>query len=129
MSQPALPEQRQKLFDCINAVLEPQRVKVEKYPRDDPIPPAAMIIDPRIIFPDNSILGMVEWSIRLYEVRKAPSGTSYDFDAILGDVLKPLGKGLGMGYVLVRVENAILTDMGYTLPGYVIIGTCPLANC
>lgn len=129
MTQPALPEQRQKLYDCIVPVLETVKINVEKYPRDDPVPPVAMITDPRITFPDNSILGMVEWSIRLYEVRKSPSGVSTDFDAILGDVLKPLGKGMGMGFVLTRVDNAILNDMGYQLPGYVIIGTCPLANC
>jgi hypothetical protein len=129
MTQPDLPQQRQKLYDCIKPVLEPHRINVEIYPRDDPVPPVAMIIDPRIVFPENSILGMVEWSIRLYEVRKSPSGVSTDFDALLGQLLLPLGKGLGMGFVLNRVENAILNDMGYQLPGYVIVGTCPLANC
>jgi hypothetical protein len=129
VSNPPLPEQRQKLHDCIKPILESHKINVEKYPRDDPIPPVAMIIDPRMIFPDNSKVALVEWSIRLYEVRKAPSGVSFDFDAIIGDLLLPLGKGMGMGYVLNRVENTILTDAGYQLPGYVIIGNCPLANC
>jgi hypothetical protein len=125
----ALPEQRQKLYDCIQPLLAPHKINAEMYPRDDPIPPVAMIIDPRIVFPDNSKVGMVEWSIRLYEVRKSAAGVSFDFDALLGELLLPLGKGMGMGYVLNRVENQIMTEMGYQLPGYVIIGNCPLANC
>lgn len=129
MSTAPLPEQRQKLYDCIKPVLEPHRINVEKYPRDDPVPPVAMIIDPRMIFPDNSKVASVEWSIRLYEVRKSPGGVSTDFDALLAELLMPLGKGLQMGYVLNRVENQVMNDMGYSLPGYVIIGNCPLANC
>lgn len=129
MTTLALPEQRTALFDCIKPILALSKIGVEKYPRDDPIPPVAMIIDPRMIFPDNSKVGMVEWSIRLYEVRKAPGGVSFDFDAILSSILMPLGKGMGMGYVLSRVENQVMTEQGYALPGYVIIGNCPLANC
>jgi hypothetical protein len=129
MSNPSLPEQRQKIADLLASVLTPIKIKVEMYPRDDPVPPVVMIIDPRIIFPDHSKVGIVEWSVRLYQVRKASSDVSKDFDAILGDLLLPLGKGMGMGYVLDRVENAILNDMGYPLPGYVIIGNVPLANC
>jgi hypothetical protein len=129
MSTSPLPEQRQKLFDCVKLVLDPHRIGVEKYPRDDPVPPVAMIMDPRMIFPDNSKVASVEWSIRLYEVRKSPSGVSTDFDALLAELLLPLGKGLQMGFVLNRVENQVMNDMGYSLPGYVIIGNCPLANC
>lgn len=129
MSTVTLPEQRQHLFDCIKPILDLQRVHVEKYPRDDVVPPTAMIMDPRMIFPDNSKVASVEWTIRLYEVRKSPSGVSIDFDALLADLLLPLGKGMQMGYVLNRVENQVMNDMGYPLPGYVIIGNCPLANC
>jgi hypothetical protein len=129
MSQPSLTEQRQRLYDCVHGVLNPQRIVVEKYPRDDPIPPVAMIINPRITFPDNSKLGIVEWSIRLYEVRKANQDVAKDFDELLPQLLLPLGKGMGMGYVLDRVENAIMNEMGYTLPGYIVIGNVPLANC
>lgn len=129
MSNPPLPQQRQNLHTTLVSVLEPLKIKVEMYPRDDPIPPVAMIIDPRITFPDNSKVGIVEWSTRLYEVRKASADVSRDFDAVLGDVLLVLGKGMGMGYVLDRVENVILNDMGYPLPGYVIIGHVILANC
>jgi hypothetical protein len=124
-----LPEQRQHLYDCIKPVLDPYRINVEKYPRDDPVPPVAVIIDPRMIFPDNSKVAMVQWTIRLYEVRKAPSGVSTDFDALLAELLLPLGKGMQMGYVLDRVDNQVMTDQGYPLPGYVIVGNCPLANC
>jgi hypothetical protein len=124
-----LPEQRQHLYDCIKPVLEAHLINVEMYPRDDPIPPVAVIIDPRMIFPDNSKVAIVEWTIRLYEVRKSPAGVSYDFDALLAELLLPLGKGMQMGFVLSRVENRVMTDMGYSLPGYVIIGNCPLANC
>ena len=129
MTTVTLPEQRQHLYDCIKPVLVPHQINVEMYPRDDPIPPVAVIIDPRMIFPDNSKVASVEWSIRLYEVRKSPAGVSYDFDALLAELLMPLGKGLQMGFVLNRVENRVLNDMGYSLPGYVIIGNCPLANC
>jgi len=129
MSTVTLPEQRQHLFDCIQPVLDLHKIYVEKYPRDDPVPPVAMIMAPRMIFPDNSKVASVEWSIRLYEVRKSPSGVSTDFDALLAELLLPLGKGLQMGFVLNRVENQVMNDMGYSLPGYVIIGNCPLANC
>ena len=124
-----LPGQRQALYDCIQPILATHKINTELYPRDDPVPPAAMILDPRMVFPDNSKVAMVEWSIRLYEVRKSASGVSYDFDALLGELLLPLGKGMQMGYVLNRVENRVMNDMGYSLPGYVIIGNCPLANC
>lgn len=129
MTNPTLPEQRQRLHQALAGVFDPLEINVLLYHRDDVIPPAVTILNPRIVFPQNSAVGMVEWSVRIYEVRKASSGVAKDFDEILGTTLLALAKGLGMGFVLNRVENAILNDIGYPLPGYVIVSTCPLANC
>lgn len=129
MSNPTIPEMRQAIYDCIQPILAPKNIAVIKHLRDDPIPPAAVIINPRIAFPDNSSVGIMEWSIRLYETRKASEATSASFDSLLGELLLPLGKGMKIGFVLERVENVILDAMGFPLPGYIIVGRIPLANC
>lgn len=129
MSNPTIPDMRTAIYDCIKPILDAKKIAVIKHLRDDPVPPAAVIISPRIFFPDNSKVGITEWSIRLYEVRKANEATSASFDSLLGELLLPLGKGLNVGFVLDRVENAILDSMGFPLPGYIIVGRIPLANC
>lgn len=129
MPNPTLAEQRTALFNTLQLVMEPAKIAVIKYERDDPIPPCAMITRPRIIFPDNSKVGITEWSIRLYEVRKAGSAVADSFETLLPALLLPLGKGMNMGYVLSTVENSILDSMGYPLPGYIVVGHVPLANC
>jgi len=121
-----LAVQRTRLYDALVAC---DIGTVDKYARKDPIPPATMIVDPRIDFADNSILGQVEWSIWMLASRQAPAATGDALDVNLPKVLLSLSHGLGMGYVLRRVENVVRTIEGYPLPGYTIIGAAPLANC
>lgn len=102
---------------------------VEKYGRPDPIPPVTMIPDPRIDFPDNSFVGMVEWSVWMLAPRKAPVATGSELDVNLPLVLKAFSHGMNIGYVLRRVDNFVRTIEGYPLPGYTIVGVCPLPNC
>lgn len=126
MSAVTLDSQRTALYDILVALDIGQ---VDKYPRSDPIPPVTMITDPRIEFPDNSILGIVEWSIWMLAERKAPAAVSGSLDIDMPAILLALSKGAGIGYVLRRVESTVRTIEGYTLPGYNIIGTAPLPNC
>lgn len=122
----AFAEQRTAIYDALVAV---NIGKVEKYGIQDPIPPVTMINDPRIDFPDNSFVGMVEWSIWMLATRKAPASNGSELDVNLPKVLAALSHGLNIGYVLRRVENYVRTIEGYPLPGYTIVGVCPLPNC
>lgn len=123
----SLADQRTALFDAIRAV--PDVPNVEKYLRKDPIPPVIVIDDPRIDFPDNSYVGLVEWTINMYAVRKAQPSVSEDFDTALPALLMALSHGVKIGYRLLRVDNRIMTVEGYPLPGYSIIGAAALPNC
>lgn len=121
----SLADQRTAIFTAVEAFFP----AVEKYPRKDPIPPVIMIEDPRIDFPDNSFVGMVEWTINMYNVRKAPASVSEDFDVTLPKLLLALSHGVKIGYRLTRVENRIMTVEGLPLPGYSIFGVAALPNC
>jgi hypothetical protein len=121
-----LDEQRTTLQTEMEAVLP---FKVLPFPRQDPVPPIGVIMNPTIAFTAAGKAGLVEWSIRLYQTRKAPEAVSAYFDAHLTEVLKRLAKGCGMGFVLIRVDPQIIDDLGLPLPGYVITGTASLANC
>lgn len=121
-----LADQRTAIYDALVAC---DIGAVDKYARKDPIPPATMIVDPRIEFPDNSFVGLVEWPIWMLAQRQAPSAVGDTLDSNLAAVLLALSHGLRIGYVLRRVENIVRTIEGYPLPGYTIIGAAPLANC
>lgn len=121
-----LVDQRHSLWVEASAVLP---YPVIEFPENDPVPPKAMIMNPRIDFPQNSAVGVVEWTLRLYQTREVPKATASKFDVDLAGLLLRLRKGCGMGYVLQRVDPQILTDIGVPLPGYIVIGNCPLANC
>lgn len=122
----AFADQRTAIYNTLIAL---DIGAVEKYGRQDPIPPVTMIPDPRIDFPDNSFVGMTEWSIWMLASRKAPSANGSELDINLPRVLSALRNGLNIGYVLRRVENYVRTIEGYPLQGYTIIGVCPLPNC
>lgn len=126
MNALGIPEQRTALHDCIVANTE---TTVEKYPRKDPVPPVIMIGDPRIDFPENSMVGIVQWAVQMFATRQAPAAVSAGFDVELPKLLLALSHGLGMGFKLLRVENQVVPIEGYPLPGYTIIGSAPLANC
>jgi hypothetical protein len=102
---------------------------VYDFERRDPVPPKGMVMSPSLAFPASSKVAVVYWSLRLYQVREAPAATAAKFDEDLAELLLRLGKGCGMGYVLDRVEGQILNDVGISLPGYVVVGSAPLANC
>jgi hypothetical protein len=126
MSTLTIAGQRAALAQEARSVLP---YEVYDYERRDPVPPKGMIISPSIVFTGSSKVAVVSWSIRLYQVREAPAATAAKFDDDLAALLLRLGKGCGMGYVLERVEPQIISDVGLSLPGYVVIGTAPLANC
>lgn len=119
-------EQRTAIYDALVTL---DIGNVEKYGKQDPIPPVTVIHDPRIDFPDNSYVGMVEWSIWMLATRKAPAANGSELDVNMPRVLAALSHGLNIGYVLRRVENYVRTIEGYPLPGYTIVGVCPLPNC
>lgn len=122
-----LSEQRLALAAEARAVLP---YAVLDFERRDPVPPTGMVMSPSVGFPNNSsVVGIVSWSLRLYQVREAAPSVAAKFDDDLVNLLLRLRKGCGMGYVLDRVEPQVLNDLGVSLPGYTVIGTCPLANC
>ena len=126
MSSLSLADQRTAIYD---ALVSCGIGNVDKYARKDPIPPATMIVDPRIEFPDNSALGIVEWPVWMLAPRQAPAAVGDALDANLAKVLLAFSHGMRFGFVLRRVENIVRTIEGYPLPGYTIIGAAPLANC
>jgi hypothetical protein len=127
MTTLTLAEQRLALAAEARAVLP---YEVYDYERRDPVPPKGMVMSPSIAFPSNSSkVGMVQWSLRLYQTREAAAASAAKFDEDLAELLLRLGKGCGMSYVLDRVDSQILNDVGISLPGYVVVGTAPLANC
>lgn len=125
-SSKSLPDQRTAIYDALVAC---DLGTVEKYPRQDPVPPVTMINDPRIDFPDNSYVGLVEWSIWMLAPRKSQSVTSEELDINLPKVLAAFSHGIGIGFVIERVENVVRTIEGYPLQGYTIVGSAALANC
>lgn len=121
-----IPEQRQAIYDALIAA---DIGTVEKYPRQDPVPPVTMINDPRIVFPDNSFVGAVDWSIWMMAPRKVIPAVSEELDIRMPKVLLALSHGIRIGFVLDRVENYVRNVEGLSFPGYTIYGSAALANC
>lgn len=126
MSAKGIADQRTAIYDALVAL---NIGNVDKYSRKDPIPPGVMINGPRIDFPDNSHVGLCEWSIWLMGVRTAPADSLQKLDDDLTAVLLALSNGLSMGLVLQRVENSIRNADGIPLPGFTIVATAAVPNC
>lgn len=121
-----IPEQRTAIYDALIAC---DIGTVEKYPRQDPVPPVTMINDPRLNFPDNSFIGSVEWTIWMIAPRMTLPAISEELDERMPKVLLALSHGIKIGFVLDRVENYVRTIEGVPFRGYTIYGSAALANC
>ncbi len=126
MSAKLIADQREAIYQ---ALMTCDIGNVDKYSRTDPIPPGTMINGPRIEFPDNSFVGVAEWSIWMLQTRTAPAASGAKLDVDLTKVLLAFSHGIGCGLVIQRVENVVRTIEGIPLPGFTITVAAAVPNC